>query len=360
MKKKFGKLALVLALVAGLSGLATAAEIITADDIKQKVVPKEILLKTADNVIVLVDTSSSMAAVSKHYRPKTKYQLEKESLAAGLSRLPDLGYDVGIYSFTPWNAILPMQKFDREKAAAALGQLPTEPSGRTPLVQGLNQLDEVLSGLSGKSIVYVFTDGEYDRTVAGMDPGDKSAELASKYNVCFEVIDHALTSRGRKTARDMGKANPCSRAIPFDSYITNPYYALSSLFYVKSGTEVVTITEKMITGIKLDHILFDFNGSDLKAQAHAELDALGKFLQQKPNATAYLFGYTDSIGSQDYNLGLSQRRVASAVTYLIDNYNIDSTRVVSSWYGKLNPVADNQTEEGRALNRRIEITVGGK
>ncbi|MEJ2167988.1 MAG: OmpA family protein [Desulfobacterales bacterium] len=307
-----------------------------------------------------MDKTSSMAPVSKHYRPKTNSQFEKDSLATCHSRQPDLGYNVGIYSFTPWNAILPMQKFDREKAAAALGRLPTEPSGRTPLVQGLNQLDEVLSGLSGKSIVYIFTDGGYDRTVAGMDPGDKTAELASKYNVCFEVIDHALTPRGRRTARDMGKANPCSRVIPFDSYITNLYYALSSLFYVKSGTEVVTIAEKMITGIKLDHILFDFNRSNLKAQARAELDALGKFLQQKPNATAYLFGCTNSIGSQNYNLGLSQRRVASAVAYLIDNYNIDSTRVVTAWYGKLNPVADNQTEAGRALNRRIEVTVGGK
>ena len=298
-------------------GWAAAAEIITAEDIKEEIVTKEVLVKTADNVIVLVDTSSSMAPVSKNYRPKTKYQLEKESLATGIERLPDLGFNTGIYSFTPWNALYPVQKFDRDKALAALGQLPAEPSGRTPLVQSLNQLDGVLSGLSGKTI-------------------------------------------GRKRVRDMGKANPCSRVIPFDSYITNPYYALSPLFYVKSGTEVITTTEKMITGIKLDDILFDFNRSDLEAQARAELDALGKFLQQKPNATAYLVGYTDSVGSQEYNLGLSERRVASAVGYLMKTYSIDSTRLVTAWYGKLNPVADNDTEEGRAMNRRVEITVGGK
>ena len=341
-------------------GWASAAEIITAEDIKEEIVTKEVLVKTADNVIVLVDTSSSMAPVSKNYRPKTKYQLEKESLAAGIERLPDLGYNVGIYSFTPWNAVYPMQKFDRDKAAAALGQLPAEPSGRTPLVQGLNQLDGVLSGLSGKTIVYIFTDGGYDRTVAGMDPGDKAAELASKYNVCFQVISHAADPDGRKRVQDMGRANPCSRVIPFDSYVTNPYYALSPLFYVKSGTEVITTTEKMITGIKLDDILFGFNLSDLKAQARSELDALGKFMQQKPNATAYMVGYTDAIGSQEFNLGLSQRRVEAAAAYLMNTYNIDPTRVVTAWYGKLNPVADNDTEEGRALNRRVEITVGGK
>jgi outer membrane protein OmpA-like peptidoglycan-associated protein len=44
----------------------------------------------------------------------------------------------------------------------------------------------------------------------------------------------------------------------------------------------------------------------------------------------------------------------------MNTYNIGSTRIVTNWYGKLNPVADNDTEEGRALNRRVEITVGGK
>jgi OOP family OmpA-OmpF porin len=351
---------LTAAMLLCVGGWASAAEIITAEDIKEQIVTKEVLVKTADNVIVLVDTSSSMAAVSKNYRPKTKYQLEKESLAAGIERLPDLGFNVGIYSFTPWNAIHPVQKFDRDNALAALGQLPAEPSGRTPLVQGLNQLDGVLSGLTGKTIVYIFTDGGYDRAVAGMGPGDKATELAAKHNVCFQVISHAADPDGRKRVRDMGKANPCSRVIPFDSYITNPYYALSPLYYVKSGTEVITSTEKMITGIKLENILFDFNRSDLTAQARAELDALGKFLQQKPNATAYMMGYTDAIGSQEYNLGLSQRRAESAAAYLMNTYNIGSTRIVTNWYGKLNPVADNDTEEGRALNRRVEITVGGK
>jgi len=158
---------MALAVCVAFGGWESAAEIIMAEDIKEEIVTKEVLVKTADNVIVLVDTSSSMAPVSKNYRPKTKYQLEKESLAAGIERLPDLGYNVGIYSFTPWKAIHPMQKFDREEAVAALDQLPAEPSGRTPLVQGLNQLDGVLSSLSGKTIVYIFTDGGYDRTVAG-------------------------------------------------------------------------------------------------------------------------------------------------------------------------------------------------
>jgi len=357
--KKLASIMAVLVLLAGMAGAASAAEIITQEDIQQKIVPTEVLVRTADNAIVLVDTSGSMAPVSKNYKPKTKYQLEKESLAAGISRMPDLGYNLGIYSFTPWKEIYPVQRFDREKAVAALGQLPAEPSGLTPLVQGLNQLDGILSGLSGKTIVYIFSDGGYDRTVAGMDPGDKAAELAAKYDICFQVIDHASTPDGRKAVRDIGKANPCSRVIPFDSYITNPYYALSPLYYVKSGTEVVTVTEKMVAGIKLNNVLFDFDKSDLKPEGQQELDAVGKFLQEHAGAAAYFAGYTDSKGTEDYNLGLSMRRAEAAAAYVAKNFNIDPSRLVTVWYGEANPVASNDSEEGQALNRRVEITVGG-
>ncbi|UCF93011.1 MAG: VWA domain-containing protein [Desulfobacterales bacterium] len=61
-----------------------------------------------------------------------------------------------------------MQKSDRETAAASLSQLPAEPSGRTALVQGLNELEGVLKGLSGKTVVYLFSDGGYERKIAGV------------------------------------------------------------------------------------------------------------------------------------------------------------------------------------------------
>mgnify|MGYP003574799174 CR=1 FL=1 len=94
-------------------GWASAAEIITAEDIKEEIVTKEVLVKTADNVIVLVDTSSSMAPVSKNYRPQTKYQPEKESLATGLERLPDLGFNTGIYSCNSRLALIIVRIFGR-------------------------------------------------------------------------------------------------------------------------------------------------------------------------------------------------------------------------------------------------------
>jgi OmpA-OmpF porin, OOP family len=211
--------ALVSLVVLGFNVPGNAAEIIYQDDIVTNVVTKDVLVRTADNVIILVDASSSMDFSHRKFK-KTNYVLEKEALAAGNSRMPDIGYNVGIYNFSPsWKEIYPVQKFDAAKISAAMNQLPAKPSGRTPLVAGLDKLEGVLKGLSGKTFVYIFSDGGYEQA-PGKDPGNKTAELARKYNVCFIVISYATDPDGVKRVKDMGKANACSRMIPFDSYIT--------------------------------------------------------------------------------------------------------------------------------------------
>jgi OOP family OmpA-OmpF porin len=65
------------------------------------------------------------------------------------------------------------------------------------------------------------------------------------------------------------------------------------------------------------------------------------------------------MGSEEYNLGLSLKRTDIVADYLVSNHNISSDRIVRLWFGQLNPVADNSTEEGRRLNRRVELAVGG-
>ena len=77
-----------------------------------------------------------------------------------------------------------------------------------------------------------------------------------------------------------------------------------------------------------------------------------------PISYAVLAGFTDSVGSEEYNLGLSRRRAESAAAYLMNNANVAEDRIVMQWFGKLNPIAGNDTAEGRSMNRRVEIAVG--
>ena len=80
-------------------------------------------------------------------------------------------------------------------------------------------------------------------------------------------------------------------------------------------------------------------------------------MTSNPNSYVVLAGFTDSVGSEEYNLGLSRRRAESVGAYLM-NANVGEDRIVKDWFGKLNPVADNATAEGRRMNRRVEIGIG--
>jgi OmpA-OmpF porin, OOP family len=359
-KIKVGLFVALFSIVAlGLNASLNAAEIIYKDDVVQNVVTKDVLVRTADNVIVLVDASSSMDFSHRKFK-KTNYELEKEALGAGYSRLPDLGYNVGVYNFSPtWKEIYPVQKFDAAKVAEAMKQLPAKPSGRTPLAAGLEKLEGVLKGLSGKTVVYIFSDGGWEQAAGKKDPGDRTAELARKYNVCFIVITYATDPDGIKRVKDMGKANACSRVIPFDSYITNPYYALGPLYYTTSATSVETMSEKKIAGIKIGNINFDYDKFDLKPKEKEELNQVGKFLQANPKAFVAVQGFCDSRGTPEYNMKLSRDRAEAVTDYLVKNSKLDPARVATMWYGEGNPVASNDTAEGRAKNRRVEIAVSG-
>ena len=349
-------MSVILILAVGAS--VQAGEIIYKNDIREQIVPIEVLGKTGDNVIVMVDSSASMAAENKTFK-KPYFELEKEALKTGFERLPDIGYNLGIYKFTPWEVLYPMQKFDAATAAEALNKLSAEPAGKTPLLKGLDELETVLKSLSGKTFVYIFSDGGYDKGTGSISPGDKTAELAKKYDVCFQVLTYAFQERDRKTVSDMARANMCSREIPFDSYVSQPYYAIGPLYYTKWDTEVVTETEKKVAGYKINNILFELDKFDLSLAAQEELDGVGKFLTDQPQAFVALFGFTDDTGKAEYNMELSRRRAETAANYLQKNYNLGSDRVVANWYGAENPIASNDTTEGRAQNRRVELSIGG-
>ncbi len=345
----------------GLNIPARAAEIIYEEDIVEKVVTKDVLVRTADNVIVLVDASKSMEFSHRKYK-KTNYTLEKEALAAGVSRFPDIGYKIGIYNYSPsWKEIYPVQPFDRAKIAESMKQLPAKGSGQATLVGGFQNLEGVLKGLTGKTVVYLFNDGFYEtylRQPTGKDPGDWATELARKYNVCFIVVSYAEFPEGVKRVKDMGRANACSRVIPFDSYITNPYYALAPLYYTKAETSVETVAEKKVKGVKVNNINFDYDKFELKPQEKEELNQLGKFLQANPKAFVALQGFTDNKGTPEYNMDLSRRRAEAVADYLVKNFKLNSDQVAAVWYGEGNPVASNETAEGRGKNRRVEVAVG--
>jgi OOP family OmpA-OmpF porin len=342
-----------------LPGFLPAAEIITEEDFIKRVVVEENFIKTADNFLILFDTSSSMAEYVDKGAKVTKYDIARKILKQKLALLPDLGYNSGLYTFAPYGEVYPMGPFDKGRYTQAVNSLPAQPKGPTFLAQALRKIEPVLASQSGKTVVFIFTDGTTDFAGATKDPEDYTQAFADKYNVCFYMIGDATNNRSSKRLTDMAKANACSRVIPFKQFVDNPNYITGALYVVKATERIETITETRISGLRVGDVLFGFNQTDIMSQYMADLDQLGMFLNKNPNAYALLIGYTDSIGSEEYNLGLSNRRADSVAAYLMSSQGVKQDQIVVNWYGAANPVAGNDTTSGRAQNRRVEVAVGG-
>jgi len=111
------------------------------------------------------------------------------------------------------------------------------------------------------------------------------------------------------------------------------------------------------TAIKLNNIYFDFDSYGLKPESYSELDRVYRFLISNPEIKVEISAHTDSRGGDEYNLDLSQKRAQSVVDYLVTK-GIFAERLAAKGYGESMPVADNETEGGRALNRRVEMKIG--
>jgi outer membrane protein OmpA-like peptidoglycan-associated protein len=106
----------------------------------------------------------------------------------------------------------------------------------------------------------------------------------------------------------------------------------------------------------LKNVYFDFDKTTLKTESYPELDKVVGFLQENTSVEIEIAGHTDFKGSDNYNVDLSQGRCQSVVDYLISQ-GVDSYRLTAQGYGESLPVDTNETDAGRANNRRVEFTV---
>ena len=111
--------------------------------------------------------------------------------------------------------------------------------------------------------------------------------------------------------------------------------------------------------LTLGDVLFDTGKAGLNPGASRNLDHLVQFLTEHEDRRVEIDGYTDSVGTDSFNLDLSQHR-ADTVKAVLVSRGIDSSRIVSRGYGKEFEVASNSEASGRQLNRRVEIVIGGE
>jgi outer membrane protein OmpA-like peptidoglycan-associated protein len=123
-----------------------------------------------------------------------------------------------------------------------------------------------------------------------------------------------------------------------------------------SGSASTTVTVTHVVDKLALHVNFDFNKATIRKGEDAELQKAIAFIKKYPGSEISLVGFTDSVGSDAYNLKLSEKRAEAVKDYLV-KHGIDAGRIQASGRGKADPIADNKTEKGRAANRRVEVQI---
>lgn len=122
------------------------------------------------------------------------------------------------------------------------------------------------------------------------------------------------------------------------------------------GAEVERVGEGIKVTLNENTVNFDFNSANLTTLAKTNLDKLITVLKNNPDTNINIYGHTDSIGSDAVNLRISSQRAEAVKNYLVAN-GISASRMFTEGLGKSSPIASNDTDAGRAKNRRVEFAI---
>jgi len=342
---------------------AQAVEAITTTDVVKTVYKVENLVRIADNVVIMFDSSGSMGEPFGD-SGMTKLQAAKKLLKQRTDAFPGEYSDlnVGLFLYTPpantaANAasaeIYKMQPFNKAGFHAAVDLLPNEASGPTLMVSGMRRLAKVIDTLSGRTVVFLFTDGSHSDAGATESPLDLAKKIAQKHDVDFKIVSTTDIKTNIEMMEIVASINEASTVTPLEWVINRPEVFTGAVFALEEEYVITATTRDKVVGFKLDHIEFGFDKSDIDIDFAMELDTVGEILNQSPESYIVLAGHTDNKGSEEYNLSLSHQRVEAVADYLAKEFNIESSRIASFWYGEAAPVASNDNAEGRQQNRRV-------
>ncbi len=183
---------------------------------------------------------------------------------------------------------------------------------------------ELLDLATGAKVVNALSDAQNGRFVVNLPAGHDYALIA-------QTSGYLLHSQNFSLAEVKTAADPVLLDIPLSPIAKGEKVALRNVF-------------------------FAFNSTELSHESHIELDRMVQILNDNPTLRIEIGGHTDSDGTEAYNLRLSQGRAQATVDYLVSK-GIARERLTSVGYGQSLPLASNDTEEGKALNRRIEAKI---
>jgi OOP family OmpA-OmpF porin len=343
-----------------------------------------------NNFAVILDTSSSMA---DKYQGQAKATVAKNFLTAMNQTLPELNYNGDLRTFGH-DAYLPDRSTMRvygvaPYSASGFGSAldgVKGPSGDTslPLAKAIAAAGEDFKSAQGPIAVVIVSDG------LDMDQAPVKAveTLKSQFGdrLCIDTVQIGDDPAGKANLEQIAKIGGCGYATTADRLSTSSSMAgfVEGIFLAKAAPKPIpmaaakpmdsdkdgvpdnldqcpntplgfTVDAKGCLASASSVVLFSFNSADIKSNAYHMLNEAAVIMKKNPDLNGRIDGYADSTGNEAYNIDLSERRAKAVRDYLVSK-GIDPERLSTKGFGYADPVASNDSKEGRAKNRRVEVT----
>jgi len=360
-----------------LTGCATQKVVTTttAVDLNSKVKSGQ-FVQRVNAFEVIFDSSWSM---NETYKGSTKMKQEKDLLSLFDRTIPNLKLTAAERVFGKFNMFgesttkLLYGPTDYAKSALTKASDPMEGNGFSPLDAALDGATADLQSQSGQLAVIAFSDGEDMEKYA---PVAAAQRLKSAYGdrVCIYTVHLGDSGVGRKLMQEVADAGQCGFMAVGDDLSKPQAMAdfVENVFQKQRPAtgEKVAVIEEDVVGVKAQeapkvvivepvtiepNIQFAFGKSNIQSKYYNKIKKMADYMTRYPETKAAIEGHTDNIGTEAYNMKLSQKRANSIKNYLVSKFKIDPSRIKTTGYSFKKPIASNSTKEGRQKNRRATV-----
>lgn len=324
--------------------------------------------KNADTFMVLLDTSGSM---NNDDQGRPRIYDAQDWTASFNSAVPEMGFEAGIVTFGKGatgscigyglaSTLYGPASYNTADFSKALGSIECAAS-TTPIADAIDATTGLLTEEDGKTAgriaVIIVSDFNWNDPAA---VETALAQLKAEHvnNVCVHTVKVGNDSTHDAMIAGLTDTSACDSAVSASDVASGA--ALSA--YV-AQTLLTPLEKELVyeTHTVSAHALFDFDKSVLKEQGKAEIHKLDELIKGQGMKVGDIdvVGHTDSVGSAAYNQRLSERRATAVKAYMVSE-GINASIIDVMGMGKRDPVASNDTAQGRAKNRRVDILVGAQ
>lgn len=308
------------------------------------------------HVFVVTDASGTMYSESTFPEAKALTQ----SFVPAMPATPR-GYQAALFGFGGQEqAGTSLSAFDRASLQNAADNLTllgdiNGMGGTTPLDQVFQSINQMLSEEKGLVTVVLISDHQPDSPAAALSAAEG---LVNSYRdgVCIHTVHVGDSEDGATFAKSLSELTSCGSTRAAGQLTTASAFngLAKDVFY--SGGHVIrnTSVDPCRGDFTVRGANFEFNKATLAEDGREALGPVAEQLNQCSDVSVEITGHTDSVGNNEYNQGLSERRANAVKDYLVSQ-GVTESRLTSNGQGEGNPITSNATAEGRAQNRRVEL-----